>query len=176
MAILKVRNTSNQWEAVKNLEINSLRLGEIKLTNPVEDQSNLHAAIGETGKKEVLAYKSYIDSKADEMKNDMDSFIDTVNSNIAKYHPDTIYYTEGSPVIDIIENGNYDLTNVSSVTLNLTGKRAHGFITFTSRPSVQYNGPYKVSGDEFADGGRIWEFDIYPHDGVNYIIWKNWSN
>ena len=203
MAILKVRNPKNEWEAVTDIEFNSIRLSNENTTIKLKSNVLTHKQTTidntktppEIEEKTVTDYRLSINDYNTEDKFndlaylfDLDSLEvkltkkineDTENiENILKaYHPEIIKSINNNTIIPEKEYNEYSLTDIADLTINVSNsKRAHGFITFNKEnPTITYSGNYKVSGGNFEDGGKIWEFDIYPHNGTNYIIWKNWD-
>lgn len=187
MAILKVRNPKNEWEAVTDIEFNSIRLSDenttIKLKANLDADGKYRLSISDTEdkNKEILAYKSELTNlgkEFDQLTEDINEKIDNFKKN---YHPSTIDSIKNNKIIPDKEYNEYSLKNITSLTIDGSKfKRAHGFISFKSghKPNASYEGgQWKVSGGNFEDAnnGGTWEFDIYPHNGTNYIIWKNWD-
>ncbi|MBR5309574.1 MAG: hypothetical protein IKU42_00435 [Oscillospiraceae bacterium] len=76
--------------------------------------------------------------------------------------------------ITLLDNKEYNFTNITS--LNLSGGEidAHGFVAFGSTaPSITVSGFNGAGGDDItsAKANETWEFSVCK----GYIIWKNWS-
>jgi hypothetical protein len=131
--------------------------------------------------EENLAYKSELTNLDQKFNQLIEGMTEKVNNFKEIYHPSTIYSIENNKIIPDKEYNEYSLKDITSLTIDGSKfKRAHGFINFKSdyKPNASYTGgKWKVSGGNFEDAnnGGTWEFDIYPHNGTNYIIWKNWD-
>ena len=210
MAILKVRNPKNEWEAVTDIEFNSIRLSDknitIKLKSNVltREQTTIKDLENptESTTEEITSYRLSINdlTTEDEFNDlaylfDLDSLEAKLTAKINKNSQDIgnildAYHhrakneneIENDTITPDKEYNEYSLKDITSLTINGSNlKRAHGFITFKSdsAPNISYNenSTWKISGANFEDAnnGSTWEFDIYPHNNTNYIIWKNWD-
>lgn len=130
MAILKVRDLNNKWEAVKDIDFDTVSIKGIEIKN--EDNK-----LSADGKK--IAYESDI---ADIVK-EIEKLKNKINTEPQSSESTTIELDK-----DISE---YSIKKASSITIKGYGYKTHGFVSFTSKPSINYeNNNHKDSGVDFS--------------------------